>query len=531
MKAINRNTRKPHAWAALALACTLMMAALSPATAQNPYPPYDFSQANSDGDILYYRITSNTAPYTVAVTRSQDSSYYNLQIPTMTYQEGMPGYLYPLFEYDTLVVIPSTVAHNNITYSVTSVDEKAFFYEKGIRRIELPGTVTTIEDGAFWRSNLNDIVMPNVQNIGEKAFCYTALTHVDLPANLNGLGENAFSHSLLESVDIPSGVGVLSQGCFSGCPLQTITLHEGLLTIEDNAFCCVIMDSLILPSSLQYLGNIGGANYYGEEQYNVCRHVRFQQGNNPLEIGDMAFYSLIRLEDIILPDNVVSLGASCFSRSGLRTIVLPPRVKVVPGECFYHCDSLQSVTLPDSLERIGASAFYGCASLQSVTIPSNVLQIEEMAFLTVGMSNRTFNMMGEIPPALQQKSMGNASRDIILFNIPCETTAAYQAAVGWDQYVGSSTVTFHEICTGVANRETEDIMLYPNPVHHLLTVEIPSGEAATIELYDMFGKLVLSQNAEGTSTDISVANLPAGLYLLQLTFPNGEQATRKVVKD
>ncbi len=123
MKAINRNTRKPHAWAALALACALVMAALSPATAQNPYPPYDFSQANSDGDILYYRITSNTAPYTVAVTRSQDSSYYNLQIPTMTYQEGMPGYLYPLFEYDTLVVIPSTVAHNNITYSVTSVIE------------------------------------------------------------------------------------------------------------------------------------------------------------------------------------------------------------------------------------------------------------------------------------------------------------------------------------------------------------------------------------------------------------------------
>ncbi|MBR6333468.1 MAG: hypothetical protein IKR77_03620 [Bacteroidales bacterium] len=39
------------------------------AAAQNPYPPYDFKQANADGDTLYYRITSNTNPFTVAVTR------------------------------------------------------------------------------------------------------------------------------------------------------------------------------------------------------------------------------------------------------------------------------------------------------------------------------------------------------------------------------------------------------------------------------------------------------------------------------
>ena len=38
------------------------------------YEPYDFRQVNADGDTLYYRITSDTEPYTVAVTRCHDST-------------------------------------------------------------------------------------------------------------------------------------------------------------------------------------------------------------------------------------------------------------------------------------------------------------------------------------------------------------------------------------------------------------------------------------------------------------------------
>ena len=168
--------------------------------------------------------------------------------------------------------------------------------------------------------------------------------------------------------------------------------------------------------------------------------------------------------------------------------------------------------------------------LQEVTIPSGVQSIGFWAFLS-GPSNRIFNMLCEVPPVIEQSAMGNAAHDTILFRIPCHTTADYQNASGWSPYASSANVTFSEQCTGVAERDPETIALYPNPVGEVLSVESSSDNISRVELYDMFGKLVLSLSAEATSMDINVANLPAGLYLLQLTFPNGEQATRKVVKN
>ena len=58
--------------AALVCAALLLAVCAGGLKAQNPWPDYDFKAANADGDTLYYRITSATAPYTVAVTRCHD---------------------------------------------------------------------------------------------------------------------------------------------------------------------------------------------------------------------------------------------------------------------------------------------------------------------------------------------------------------------------------------------------------------------------------------------------------------------------
>ena len=134
MKTTTQNIRKSNKWAALTLACALMMAALAPATAQNPYPPYDFSQANSDGDTLYYRITSATAPYTVAVTRCHDSVYHTLPWPQYPYQQGQPGFIYPVYDYDSLITIPSSVTYGGQTYTVNAIDKRPSSIRKACTR-------------------------------------------------------------------------------------------------------------------------------------------------------------------------------------------------------------------------------------------------------------------------------------------------------------------------------------------------------------------------------------------------------------
>ena len=100
------------------------------AYAQGGWPSFDFKSVSSEGDTLYYRITSQTEPYTVAVARCRDSVYHNLPAPEFAWQVGQPEFLYHVYDYDTLVTIPPEVFHEGVTYNVTSVDKEAFYMQK-----------------------------------------------------------------------------------------------------------------------------------------------------------------------------------------------------------------------------------------------------------------------------------------------------------------------------------------------------------------------------------------------------------------
>ncbi|MDW3646441.1 MAG: M4 family metallopeptidase [Bacteroidia bacterium] len=84
--------------------------------------------------------------------------------------------------------------------------------------------------------------------------------------------------------------------------------------------------------------------------------------------------------------------------------------------------------------------------------------------------------------------------------------------------------------------EESSLSLFPNPTTNFLRVEYELKETAEvqIEVLDMLGNRVSSQNANtrgiGINTEeISVADLPAGIYLLQLQVEDGSQ-TLKFVK-
>ena len=81
-----------------------------------------------------------------------------------------------LFDDDVQnVVIPSTITENGVTYSVTSVSEKAFYKNTGIRSVTIGKNVEKIGSKAFYGcKNLTKIVIKTEKlksgNVGSKAF-------------------------------------------------------------------------------------------------------------------------------------------------------------------------------------------------------------------------------------------------------------------------------------------------------------------------------------------------------------------------
>lgn len=84
-------------------------------------------------------------------------------------------------------------------------------------------------------------------------------------------------------------------------------------------------------------------------------------------IGDGAF-KYTSTKNVILGDNIETIGEIAFWRSDIETITLSSSLKEIKSQAFNECNSLQSVALPDSLETIGNFAFAECESLSQVSI-------------------------------------------------------------------------------------------------------------------------------------------------------------------
>jgi len=145
-------------------------------------------------------------------------------------------------------------------YSQTNVSSHTFSNGKGVitytsnlttmpnslrntatTRVRMPGAITTISDGAFYRcTSLADIKFPaSVTSIGGNAFSgCTALTLTALPSSVTSIGAQAFQDcSGLVLTALPAGVTTIGALAFQGCSAITIDeLPDTLGTLGDNAF-------------------------------------------------------------------------------------------------------------------------------------------------------------------------------------------------------------------------------------------------------------------------------------------------------
>ena len=309
---------------------------------------------------------------------------------------------------------------------VSCIGEGAFYY-LSLESIEIPDSVTRIEDGAFdYCDLLTTVKLPKqLKEIPEKAFYNCVALHtVQMPENLEEIGENAFANcGALSEVKIPKTVRQIGEGAFKGCiNFKNIILPEGIEVIETLAFKGCGMEEITIPKSVAEIKYGAFSNCDNLKRINIskdselviesnafenCENIQYLDipewtilkkdcfsglnvQNTELTIGNVILGTLVSLNEtgidckkINIREGVKHLKNNLFQDSSLlQEVNLPSTLKSIGSAAFADCYGLRSIKLPENLEIIENDAFNACETLTGIVIPDSVTTIKGGCFST-----------------------------------------------------------------------------------------------------------------------------------------------------
>lgn len=211
-----------------------------------------------------------------------------------------------------------------------------------------------------------------------------------------------------------------------------------------NSFANYRYEAIIIPEEVAYMNRTRKVTRIGDYAFLYSGIKKVTLPKTIKSIGKYAFYECNQLQELIIPDNVETLGKEVFSHCFLNIFVVGKGLKsveylasgasliaekvivkdfnaflnihydgknffyegriskshsllysdentmitnlVLPqgitkiGESLQCCQSLISVTIPESVKEIDKLAFWGCHKLKSVHMSNNVTVIRKAAF-------------------------------------------------------------------------------------------------------------------------------------------------------
>jgi uncharacterized protein YunC (DUF1805 family) len=263
----------------------------------------------------------------------------------------------------------SVAGHSNATRiyearlnpGLKTIGDYAFDGCTNLTGIELPSTVTTVDDYAFRGTRFTSIDFSpcaGLTTIGNSAFASCGnLTTVDLAnTQLQTIGDSAFSScGSLTTVDLANTqLQTIGNSAFSSC---------GNLTTVDLS---------PVATTLKTIGSISAEPAAANGVFASCsklQTVHLSACKSLETIGDYAFSDCSQFKDPVnlAETGLKQIGNSAFRSSGIISLDLNKcsLLATIGESAFMSCGSLAAVDLDEciTLEKISSSAFASCSNL------------------------------------------------------------------------------------------------------------------------------------------------------------------------
>lgn len=307
---------------------------------------------------------------------------------------------YAFYEVGELLLLAENCA--DVT-AVASDPINAAFLNVG--RLTVGKGVTRIPGGMFYYSKIGSVVFETgntCSSIGDKAFCYSDITTLELPTSVKTIGASAFEgvSGVQSAIDLNSvtrfGVNAfkhysgeidvsdsaateLPDGAFYGSGVSGTVLLDSIRRIGEKAFYgCASITRIVFGENFLGAGSDAFALCSGiiSVEFNAISAEDLSSAIFSNNSGERSFDLMIgssatRIPAFIFSDSAVAtvtfesdsscthIGKNAFadtSRLGAMDLVLPNSVKSI-GDGAFQQTMLERVTFGTGIESIGNNAF------------------------------------------------------------------------------------------------------------------------------------------------------------------------------